>query len=229
MTAAGAAMRVFVRGAPGLKDWLASRADGGRLLEAGFREMVAEAHPSAPEVTLHFESGDLASFREALVAGGDETSAGSFSPDLVILSLEAELRSSTGQWGQDEAGRFEDLLREVVRLIKEHLSSHVFVVNASSVDPGFKTSSYAQLDYEPPELRAHRFNLAAIRVSSDEGISIIDADRLIAELGGSGVVRAFLEYEAPAAEAISRETLRVVEDYGFLDNRPLLPQVGRNA
>ncbi len=79
---------------------------------------------------------------------------------------------------------------------------------------------------EPISLRIQRLDLMVIGVSHEEGISIIDVDRKVAELGAGGNVVAPMVYGPAAAAAIIDETMRVVADYGFLDDRPLLAQVG---
>lgn len=216
-------VKIFLRGAPGLAGTIVPPTPA-----TGFADIVAEAHPQAPPLELTFEECDgVAAFRDALSDGS--SAAFGFQPQIVVMSVEADLRHSVGEWGATEARRFESDLSEVVHLIKEKLGSHIIVLNGSSVDPSGKVASYHGLDREPLELRTHRYNLAVMHVSFQEGISIIDVDRLVAELGAERVVRGFLEYEPQAALAICHELARVVEDYGFFDSRPLVPQVGRDA
>jgi hypothetical protein len=65
-----------------------------------------------------------------------------------------------------------------------------------------------------------------VGVSHDEGISIVDVDRLIAELGAAGNVDGPAAYGPEACARIAAEIVRIIDDYGFLDERPLLAQVG---
>jgi len=223
-------LKVFIRGASGLRDCLMSDTAGGTILSKGLSELVAEGYPDAPPVETAFEVCDgVASFRRALERDfNGQTLAPRFAPNIVTLSLEADLRGSSGEWGPAEVDRFEDDLLAVVRLIKADLGSHVIVVNASSIDPASNVTGFQDASHEPLALRAHRYNLATMHVSYEEGISIVDADRLVAELGAAEVVQSFLEYTEPGARAICAELARVIGDYGFLDNRPVLPQMGRS-
>lgn len=220
-------VKIFVRGAPGLHRTLVP--EGAPA--TGLREIASKTHPQGPSLELAFESCDgVATFRNAL-AEGPQGSSGvfAFEPNIVVLSIESDLRGSIGEWGPAEADQFQSDLIEVVHLIKERLGSHIIVLNASSVDPAGKVASYSGLEHEPSELRAHRYNLAVMHVSFQEGISVVDVDRLIAELGAQQAVSRFLEYAPEAATSVCNELVRVIGDYGFLDNRPLLPQVGRDA
>lgn len=224
-------MKVFVRGAAGLRDTLVSKTEGGQTMSEGFAEMALGAYPASAPVEMFFEECvGMSSFLDALAGGASPAQSQIFTvqPAIVILSVEADLRGSHGAWGSDESDEFQADLTAVVRLLKE-LGAHVFVVNASSVDLDANVSTYEGLDREPPVLRAHRYNLATMRVSANEGISVVDADRLVAEIGGAEAVTSFLTYSATGASAISRELLRVIVEYGFMDNRPLLPQVGKDA
>jgi hypothetical protein len=94
----------------------------------------------------------------------------------------------------------------------------VFVVNGSTVvPPGQPTVSLAIAG----------LNLAAIELSMATGISVVDADRALAELGGDEHVVDPMSYSPVATAAIRRELVRVLEDYGFFDDRALLAQVGQ--
>jgi len=63
-------------------------------------------------------------------------------------------------------------------------------------------------------------------MSQELGISIIDVDRILGEAG----VWSYLPSQLDAASAqplIRDETLRVLEDYGNFDERPITVQVGK--
>ena len=72
-------------------------------------------------------------------------------------------------------------------------------------------------------------NLAAVELSMQTGISVIDVDRAVAELGGDAHVNGVLSYSPEASAAIREELVRVLADYGFFDDRPLLEQVGQRG
>jgi hypothetical protein len=222
-------VRVLLRGNQHLIDATLSRADGGSKLSSGVRELVA-AHAGGVQLEVTTEPcRGVASYLQALRSGpeGGEgstpTAAFTFEPDIVLMSLEPDLLAEP----PTDADRFRADLHEVIRLVKQELGSHVIVLTASTIDPHETVSNYHGLDPEPASLRAHRLDLAVMKLSFEEGISLIDADRLLAELGAAEHVKGFLDYSPAACEALCAEFVRVIEDYGFLDHRPLIPQVGR--
>ena len=113
---------------------------------------------------------------------------------------------------------FRTAARAAVDVAKE-AECHVLLVNGSTVvadEPRARSVDIAAL------------NLAAVELSMATGISVIDADRAVAELGGDADVEAPLMYRPEAHGAIQRELVRVLADYGFFDDRPLLAQVGQD-
>jgi hypothetical protein len=68
-----------------------------------------------------------------------------------------------------------------------------------------------------------------VRVSHDLGISVVDVDRALAEIGAAGKLDAAMVYGPEAAARIADEAVAVLADYGFFDDRPLLEQVGAAA
>jgi hypothetical protein len=161
---------------------------------------------------------------------GDSPALASSAPDVVILSLAAEMDRLK------EVGASETALAAVradlvaaIRQIKQKVGAHIFVTNVSTLDPANPVFTYHGVAEEPWTLRGHRLNLMLIEVSHDEGISIIDVDRKIAEVGGDSAVTAAARYSQPGCEGIVEEIVRIVEDYGFLDDRPLMEQVGAAA
>ncbi len=230
-----AAVRVLLRGTEALRARLLSAAHGGAQTWGGLVELVARQHPAAPSIEPFFEPCEgMRVFEEALASpvsgsGPGGTALRDLSPHVVVLSLDADLAASDRTWGSQKADEFEESMRTVIQSIKKSTGSHVIVLNASSLDPKDHVSDYHGLDREPLSLAAHRFNLAVMHLSSQEGISIVDVDRLVAEIGGSRSVQGFQNFSAEACEAIVAELVRVVADYGFFDDRPVLPQVGRQA
>ena len=111
-------------------------------------------------------------------------------------------------------------------MVGDQLGSHVLVANASTIDPADATHNYAGTTTDPVSLRVHRLAHMLVGVSHEEGISIIDIDRVIAELGATGNVEAAMSYGPAACAAIADELVRVLEDYGFFDERTLVAQVG---
>ena len=84
-------------------------------------------------------------------------------------------------------------------------------------------------EYQKAERAIQQLNLAVMELSVLDGISVIDVDRIVAELGGREHVQEFLSYSPDARAAIRDELVRVLEEYGFFEPRPLLLQVGRRG
>ncbi len=162
----------------------------------------------------------------SLIEGDDRLGADA-RPDVVIMSVDDEVRRLGERPGDPGAAvaAVEDDLVAVVEALKP-TGARVIVANASTVDPDSWPRTFAGLDVEPVGLRAHRLDAMLVRVSHDQGISVIDVDRAVAEIGAAGNLDAAMVYGPEAAARIARETVSVLEDYGFFDDRPLLEQVG---
>lgn len=148
---------------------------------------------------------------------------------------EEKWTSKQKQWLQEnffpvefiQVQQFKDNFIKIIRAIKEGLKAHVIMYNCSSFDPEDKQSNYYKLHDDTLAVRIQKFNLALMNISVLEGISIIDVDRLIAELGGGRHVLQCLSYSNEAYHAICQEFQRILEDIGFFENRPLIPQIGQ--
>ncbi|MEN8238284.1 MAG: hypothetical protein ABFR53_03670 [Actinomycetota bacterium] len=226
---AGRKLRLFVSGGPDIVDAVVSRSEGGAKLVRGIRELASSSFPDAEVETLYERTGGFADLRVALETGDsrilDEQ------PQVVVLSIGSDVLELDGMGTSIEDGvrRIEADLVAVIDLIKEKVGAHVLVANASTLDPIQSTFNYHDIDDEPVSLRAHRLDLMLVGVSHTEGISVIDVDRKIAELGGVTGVLAALDYSEAGCRIIAEEIVRVIEDYGFFDDRPLLVQVGASA
>lgn len=215
-------IKLFLTGTDRLRDMLCSTADGGRKLSRGVRELVAEQYAGKAEVDVVFEpSVGAASLRQAIEDGSSQLSESA--ANLVVTSVDAEF--AAGDMASADA--YERDMLAVIRSIKANPGSHVIVLLASTIDPETIVSNYQREESDPTSLRVHRYDLAAMRLSFEEGISVLDVDRIIAEMGAADHVPAFLEYSEAACQAIATELVRIMDDYAFFDDRPLLPQVGR--
>ncbi|MCI0645767.1 MAG: hypothetical protein L0346_12910 [Chloroflexi bacterium] len=123
--------------------------------------------------------------------------------------------------GHITVAEFRQSFTRLVRYLKDELKAQVIVYGCASFDPDDTSHNYYQVA-DTLALRAHRFNLALIELSRQEGISLVDVDRLLAELGGRAHVRRVFEYSPEAYQAIGREFLRIVEDSGFFEQQALL-------
>lgn len=216
-------LKFVVKDAEGLRDVVLSKADGGQYLEKGLKECLSEVSAdSVYEVVVEDFSGV-----ESLLGGGAITAG---SPDIVILSLAAEMERLKGLDNPDDdvAAVRADLVA-AIRRIKEELGAHILVTNVSTLDPSDPVFTYHGVEEQPWTLRGHRLNLMLIGVSHDEGISIVDVDRKIAEVGGDRAVVGAARYSEVGCQTILEEIVRIVEDYGFLDDRPIMEQVGAAA
>jgi hypothetical protein len=194
--------------------------NGGELKGVG--ALVAADYPG---VTLEATHTPASGLGEALSLLDSIPSDGG--PDIVYLSLASEVsRFDGGQPADDLIAAIDGDLVALIQGIKEKLGAHILVANLSTYDPGEPPVSYAGLAAEPFVLRAHRLDMLAVEVSHREGVSIVDVDRLLAELGADGTVTGPAEYGPAAQAVIASEVVRILADYGFFDDRPLMAQVG---
>jgi hypothetical protein len=219
-------LKLFVLGGVGIVDASVSIADGGAKLERGVRELVASEFPTVVVETRHEASTGLADLRSALEAGTSSLIAEQ--PEIVLLSIADAVvgLGGDGTVAEVDVHRVESDLIAVVDQIKEKIGATVLIANISTLDPTDDTFNYHGIDKEPLSLRAQRLDLMLIGVSHTEGISIIDVDRKIAELGGETGVKAAFDYTEAGCRVIAEEIVRVMDDYGFFDDRTLLAQVG---
>jgi hypothetical protein len=215
-------IRMCVVGAPDMEGAVAPPPGGGR----GVRGILAASHPDTTvDITTIPETG-LPAIRGALEDGTSPLLADR--PDIVLLSVSQEIASLHGQGIEAAAcvAAVEANLVAIIDLIKERVGSHVFTAGISTLDGEEAVYAYKGLTAEPFSLFAHRLDDMLITVSREHGVSLIDVDREIAELGGAIGVAGPARYTAVGSDVIAAEIARVIDDYGFLDDRPLVAQVG---
>ncbi|MEY2423202.1 MAG: hypothetical protein QOI95_3269 [Acidimicrobiaceae bacterium] len=142
--------------------------------------------------------------------------------DVVVLWIGSAL-TEADEIGPDLGDRFFEHVTAAVEVVKS-AGSRVLLVTGSTVVTGVEPSAARALS-----LAIARLDLASIRLSIAHGLSLIDVDRTIAELGADAHVEGVLAYSAVASRAIRHELLRVLDEYGFFDDRSLLEQVGQAA
>ena len=189
-------------------------------LSRGLAAAVEELTQGSTAVELRRASADTA---EGLLEELRTDQASLADVDLIVLSVASEVRRSGS--AAEAAHRYEAAMEELTGLAKER-GVHVFVFNASSFDPDDTTSCYAAVA-DTPALLVQHLNHSVIRLSMLDGISIIDADRIVAEVGGRSHVDGLLSYSQHVGDLLCQELVRVLEEYGFFEERPLLAQVGR--
>jgi hypothetical protein len=219
-------LRILVRDGGQLGDVVLKKDDAGRGLSTGLRELISESSNGREiKVTVAPSAGfadDLREFESVERVSIDE------SPDVIILDAagEVEHMHSGNSAPRESISRIEAELTALIEHIKSNLKAHILIANLSTVDPQNPFFTLKGQIQEPFSLLAHRLNLMLIRVSHATGISIVDVDRRIAETGGSSTVTGPGTYSAVGSQLIRDEILRVIQDYGFLDDRPLMEQLG---
>ena len=120
------------------------------------------------------------------------------------------------------ADEFEQCFQLLVRTLRERSGAPVLVLNCSSIDPADTVFRYRGVGEDTWSVRAQKFNLALMRISALEGVSIIDVDRILGEMGADRHVSECACYSEEASRVIRQECLRVMEDIGvFHDSGPI--------
>lgn len=226
----GGQLSILVLGGTDLTDSLLSLSEGGSKLTVGLKGRIRDSYGSAVHLSIAHQAvagskETLDAVRNWCASAGPESNSPAgvgfeTGPDVVVLSLDPRNDVDMDAFGLNT--------RHVVRFIKDDLQAHVVFYNASTVDHDDLISNYKGVD-ETLALRIHRLNLALMWLSLEEGISIVDVDRLIADLGAGAHVGAVQDYSTEASGLICDEFIRVVADYGFFEQRPLVAQLGRAA
>ena len=138
--------------------------------------------------------------------------------DVVIISLLPHRQCSPEDV---QAG-----MAALVERVQAASGAHVLVANVctygASDDPGSNGTP-------SPRLQLRRLNLALMELSQNLGISILDVDRLMTELGAARTCPQPFHLSPAGAASVAEEAARVLADYGFFEDRPLVAQVAREA
>lgn len=130
--------------------------------------------------------------------------------------------------GQQSAAEYKENLTQLVQALKEKTTAHIMLVGSSTFDPDDQTYSFHGIE-DTLTLRTHRFNLVMMELSVAAGITFIDVDRLLAELGCETHVHKVLTYSDETYQAICEDIVRVITDVGFFEKRPILVQMGQRS
>ena len=190
---------------------------------AGLESAIARAMPARPpgEVLVETEDGPGLAEWSTSLEGEHSTRVVGFDPDVVVIAPDLDLDLG-GQSGSVGAAQFRKTADRVVKSLKEKTSATLIWCNVSVLQPiaeGLNPGSG-----EPRRLSAHRLGLELIRLSQDHGVSIVDLDRLVGELGAD-VTKNPEAFEG----LVTEELFRIIEDYGHFDDRPITAQVGREG
>lgn len=108
-----------------------------------------------------------------------------------------------------------DLLTAGVGNIAKHLEpldAALVVLNTSTYVPGEEVFWYMPDDPETRAIRAARINLVADRLIPDLGLTVVDVDRVMAELGAGESVAGPAQYTTDALEVLAEEALASIRD-----------------
>lgn len=154
---------------------------------------------------------------------GSIRSEGAPSEGVVLTSISTAMAEAPDV--DDVEAWFLETAADLVAACREQ-GAHLVIASGSTFDPTDKTHSYRGID-DTPALIVHRLNLALIQLSVLDGISIIDADRIVAEIGAERGVDSLLSYRPMAVDALCAEIDRILVDYRFFEAGALVPQQGR--
>ena len=175
-------------------------------------------------MTIRFEASDgIASWLEELSGEATGSSLAEFRPDIVITSIESDLEG-LGQPESEHVQHWVDQATQTVGAVKDKTGANVFWMNTTTVDSREHVSNYHGAAEETRSLRIQRLSLALVGLSHELGISVIDVDRVLAEIGLD-----HLQDDAARNAVIRQEVFRVLEDYGYFDDRPIAVQVGQQS
>jgi hypothetical protein len=224
------AMRVLALGNDVVRNAFMGTGEGGEHLESGLAAALAAAHSDYELNVTYSDYDGLSELRTRLQHDTLQALYG-VTPRIVILGMSREVeRLAQRSTDPHEAiARLREDLVGVFDAIKADCDAHVVAIGVSTFDPGDPVSNLHGFAEEPVMLRCHRINLALFQTSHEVGLSVIDVDRLVAEAGGGRVVPAPLALSPDGSALVRDETLRVLFDYGFFDERSLIAQVGNRG
>lgn len=126
------------------------------------------------------------------------------------------------------ADEYKESLTQVIQALKEKTSAHIVMFGSCSYEAANEPHNLSKSE-ETLTMQTHRLNLVMLELSFAEGITFIDVDRLLAEMGCENNVIKRFHYSKMAYEAIRDDFIRVITDVGFFEERPLLVQMGHRS
>ena len=126
------------------------------------------------------------------------------------------------------AEEYKTYLISLIQTLKDKTSAHIIMFGGCSFDPAPEPHNFSQ-HADTLTITTNRLNLAMLEASFSEGITFIDVDRILAEIGCEHNVIKRFQYSQMAYEAIRDEFVRVITDVGFFEERPLLVQMGHRS
>ena len=221
-------LRVFLKTGPELANLLAPEESAPTESSTRHTE-VQLGHGRIPLVFLWEMSHGVATWLEEMATvssprTGRRSAVFDFQPDLVITSIAPEVELLAPPEAE-ATERFKTNATAIIEKIRQQCDASILWCNTTTVGQDVEPTNHHPLIVEPRSLKVHRLCLALVELSLDLGISIIDIDRVLGEggLGLDGDITA----ERDPLPVVREETLRVIEDYGYFDDRPITAQLGR--
>jgi hypothetical protein len=147
-----------------------------------------------------------------------------FQPDVVITSIAPEVELLLPPEAE-ATERFKANAAELIETVRQRCGASILWCNTTTLVQDVEPTNHHRLTVEPRSLKIHRLCLALVELSQELGISIIDIDRVLGE--GGLRLDGDISAERDPLPVLRTETLRVIEDYGYFDDRPITAQLGR--
>lgn len=199
---------VIARGGDELRDSLLGTDAGGSVLPEGIAGVLRQ-RAVGTEVEVVWEPATVAE-----LAGGR-----ALDPDADVVIL------APGDIADQPVEAGTAAIRDLTAAIRSGSGAHVLVYNGSVHDAEDLVTTYHGIP-EPLSQRINRRNLALMWLSAELGISIVDVDRIAAERGAAVHAPRPYQYSPTALADVRDEVVRILDDYGFFEARPLVAQVG---
>ena len=115
----------------------------------------------------------------------------------------------------DPAPLSDEQLAQALRSIRHQLTSvaaDLVIFNTSTFIPGEKVYWFRQGDLETVSIRAARTNLTVDKLARELDLTLVDVDRVTAELGAGVAVTGPATYSAETLDALADETITIILD-----------------
>jgi hypothetical protein len=192
--------RLAFVGTSDLRDLLVPVELGGRKLA---RTLTTSGGPSSV-VALELPVGGWASTLERIRSNAQWRDGGG--AHFVLVSVLGEL--------QDPSPDPREALDDLARFLRAR-DDHLVVLNASSLVGVFHRAADRSRSSAPLDLQVRRLNLVAMVASHVNGLSILDADRVVAETVLPGKVIDDFEYALEVCEALHASLLQILSERGM--------------
>ncbi|HWC32180.1 MAG TPA: hypothetical protein VG709_03550 [Actinomycetota bacterium] len=188
-----ASLRLLAVAARDVDDVVAGKAGNGREPDRGIDDAVGVS--VAVELT-RLPAGGWAATAERVRSFTTQR------PFTLLISVSAEL--------EDPSPDPKQALLALAGLVTGERGGRIVVLNASSVAAaGASMASGGSL-----ELAIRRLNLVAVEVSHETGISVLDADRVVATASAGPKVGAALDYSPDVLRSLQAALVRILDDLG---------------